>query len=306
MVPGGLRQAFFWCSQGLEGAARCPSAALYLTTPLAPLLQERYRDARCRMEQWMIPLLTSLISVSGALVSVVYGRRCMRSERLDVADQLAVRFREPLLLAVFNLETRIYNIVELGFFARFLAPDSSEEDREYAVLNTLYVVGQFFCWCEILRRDSQFVDPRNDERNCAVMRTLEAVRETFTDSITANEQCFRLFRGEQRALGEVMLVPAVDPHPGAPRWECMGYAAFLRALDDPQNGRWFVRLRAHIEVLAQDVRGHDVRLRLLQNRLIDILDVVDPEGRRIPVGLRKRVSPTASPPAQHEHQMARG
>lgn len=257
------------------------------------------------MEQWVIPLVTSLISVSGALVSVVYGRRGMRSERLDAADQLAVRFREPLLHAVFNLETRIYNIVELDFFARFLAPDSSEEDREYAVLNTLYVVGQFFCWCEILRSDSQFVDPRDDERNCEVMRTLEAVRDTFTDSITLNERCFRLFRGEQRALGEVMLAPAVDPHPGAPRWECMGYAAFLRALDDPQTGRWFRRLRTDIEVLAHDVRSNDARLRLIQNQLIDIVDILDPEARRVPVGLRKRVSPTALAPAQHENRMVR-
>jgi hypothetical protein len=257
------------------------------------------------MNQWIIPLMTSLISVAGALVSVVYSRRSARCERLDAAEQLAVRFREPLLHAVFNLETRIYNIIELGFFARFLAPDSSEEDREYAVLNTLYVVGQFFCWCEILRRDSQFVDPRNDERNREVMRTLEAVRDTFSDSITVNERCFRLFRGEQRALGEVMLAPAVDPHPGAPRWECMGYAAFLRALDDPQTGRWFRRLRADIEVLAQDMRGHDVRLRLIQKRLIDILDILDPDSHRVPVGLRERVSPIASPPAQHEHRMAR-
>jgi hypothetical protein len=251
------------------------------------------------MDQSIISLMSSLISVGGALVSVAYSRRSARAERLDAADQLAVRFREPLLNAVFNLETRLYNIVELGFFTRFLAPDSSEEDREYAVLNTLYVVGQYFCWCEILRRDSQFVDPRDDERNCEVIRTLEAVRETFTNSVS--EQCFRLFRGEQRALAEVMLVPAVDPHPGAPRWECMGYAAFVRALDDPNTGRWFRRLRSDIETLTQDVHGHDARLRLIQNRLIDILDILDPEAHRVPLDLRKRVSLPVSTPAQYEH-----
>lgn len=249
------------------------------------------------MEQWVIPMLTSLISVCGAFVSVIYSRRSVRAERLEAAEELAVRFREPLLQAVFNLETRIYNIVELGFFARFLAPDSMEEEREYAVLNTLYVVAQYFCWLEILRRESQFVDPRNDQRNREVVRTLEAVRDGFTDSITVHERCFRLFRGEQRALGEVMLVPALDPRPGAPRWECMGYAAFVRALEDPQTARWFRRLRADIEVLAQDVHGHDVRLRLIQHRLMDILDTVDPEARRIPAGLRKRVG-TASPSEQ--------
>ena len=255
--------------------------------------------------QWAIPVLTSLISFCGAFVSVVYSRRSMRSERLDAADQLAVRFREPLLEAVFNLETRIYNIVELGFFARFLTPVGSEEEREYAVLNTLYVVAQYFCWCEILRRDSQFVDPRNDERNRQVMRTLETVRDAFTDSITIDERCFRLFRGEQRALGEVMLVPALDPHPGAPRWECMGYAAFVRALEDPQTGRWFRRLRADIEVLSQGVRGHDVRLRLIQHRLMDILDTLDPEARRVQAGLRKRVRLTSSPSAPPEQRLAR-
>jgi hypothetical protein len=257
------------------------------------------------MDQWIIPLLTALISVAGALVSVAYSRRAMRAERLDAADQLAVRFREPLLHAVFNLETRIYNVIELGFFARFLARDSSEEDREYAALNTLHVVGQYFCWCEILRRDSQFVDPRNDERNSEIMRSLEAVRDTFSDSITVDERCFRLFRGEQRALGEVMLVPAVDPHPGTPRWECMGYAAFLRALDDPQMGRWFRRLRSDIEALAHDVPGRDARLRLIQNRLVDVLDVLDPEAHRVATGLRKRVSPTASPGAHDEHRITR-
>jgi len=254
------------------------------------------------MDQF-IPLTSSLISVGGALVSLAYSRRSARAERLDAADQLAVRFREPLLHAVFNLETRLYNIVELGFFARFLTPDSSEEDREYAVLNTLYVVAQYFCWCEILRRDSQFVDPRDDERNCDVIRTLEAVRETFTNSV--DERCFRLFRGEQRALGEVLLVPAVDPHPGAPRWECMGYAAFVRALDDPQTARWFRRLRSDIETLAHDVQGHDARLRHIQNRLIDILDILDPDADRIPLDLRKRVNLPAPVHTRYEHRLPR-
>jgi hypothetical protein len=251
------------------------------------------------MEQWIIPLLTSLLSVSGALISIVYSRRSVRSERLDAADQIAVRFREPLLQAVFNLQTRIYNIVELDFLARFLASGNGEEEGEYAVLNTLYVVAQYFCWCEILRRDTQFVDARSNERHCEVVRALEAVRDTFTDSITVNERCFRLFRGEQRALGEVMLVPALDPHPGAPRWECMGYAAFVRALEDPQTSRWFRRLRADIEVLAHDVRGHDVRLRLIHHRLMTILDALDPQGRQVPTVFRKLVGPPALlPPNQ--------
>jgi hypothetical protein len=250
------------------------------------------------MQHWLIPVLTSLISVGGALVSVVYSRRSTRADRLEAVEELAVRFREPLLQAVFNLETRIYNILKLGFFARFLSSESTEEEREYAVLNTLYVVAQYFCWIEILRRESQFIDPRDDDRNRDVVRTFEAVRDAFTDSITIDDPCFRIFRGEQRALGEVMLVRALDPHPGAPRWECLGYAAFVRALEDPQTARWFRRLRADIEIVAEDLRGHDARLRLVQHRLMDILDIIDPDARRVPMDLRKRV--TSAMPSQQQ------
>jgi len=68
---------------------------------------------------WIIPIVTSLISVGGAIVSVLFGRRAAFQERLHAAEQIATRFREPLLSAIFNLETRIYNIIELGFLTSF-------------------------------------------------------------------------------------------------------------------------------------------------------------------------------------------
>jgi hypothetical protein len=195
------------------------------------------------------------------------------------------------LHAAFNLETRLYNIVELGFFDRFHHADSSAEDREYAVLNTLYVVAQHFCWMEILRRDVQFIDPRNDRRYFTVLQRLEAVRDGFADSLAQDESCFRLFRGEQRALGEVMLVPVVDPPAGVPRWECLGYAPFVHALDEPAMARWFTRLRASIDLLIADTAAHDERLRVIQHRLMDLIDEIDPAAHRVPAELRKRLPP---------------
>ena len=241
------------------------------------------------MTDWIIPIVTSLISVVGAIVSVLYGRRAASQDRLHAAEQIATRFREPLLNAIFNLETRIYNIIELNFFDEFLGADAEPADREYAELNTLYVFAQYFCWIDILRRESQFIDPRNDQRTAEIVHRIEAVRDTFTDSRRIAERSFRLFRGEQRALGEVMLVAVPDAPTGAPRWECMGYASFVAALDTPALERWFGRLRADIAVLSADVRGHDTRLRLIQRSLIELIDVIDPNSRRVPIHLRKRV-----------------
>jgi hypothetical protein len=241
-------------------------------------------------------VITALISTAGALVSVVYSRRSARGDRLEAADQLVMRFREPLLHAAFNLETRIYNILELDFFRRFLTAENSDQEREYAVYNTLYVFAQYFCWVEILRRDSQFIDPKNDQRNRQYVKALENVRDTFTDSITIHDPTFRIFRGEQRALGEVMLVPVTDPPPGVPRWDCLGYAPFVQALEDPAMARWFRGLRSGIDQASQDLSGHDFRLGILQRDLMDLIDVIDPDARRVPSRLRRRVRDPTSPP----------
>jgi len=241
------------------------------------------------VQQWLIAAVPALVSAVGAFVSVVFSLRAARVERLSAADEIATRFREPLLQAAFNLETRIYNIVELGFFDRFLGADSTDSEREYAVVNTMYVFAQYFCWVEIIRRESQFIDPRNDETNRASALGLEAVSHTFADSIHTQERYFRLFRGEQRALGEVMLVPVEVPRSGAPRWECLGYASFVQSLEGEQMARWFRTLREDIGEVSRDVANHDRRLRLIQQRLMDIIDIVDPDARRVPSRLRKRL-----------------
>jgi hypothetical protein len=206
-----------------------------------------------------------------------------------MTEQLTVKFRAPLLNAAFNLETRMYNILELGFFSRFLTPENSDQEREYAVCNTLYLFAQYFCWVEILRRDSQFIDLRNDQRNRQYVNVLENVRHTFADSITIHDPTFRIFRGEQRALGEIMLVPVTDPPPGVPRWDCLGYAPFVQACEGPAMARWFRSLRNDIDQVARDLAGHDVRLRLLQTDLMELIDAIDPDARRVPSTLRRRV-----------------
>jgi hypothetical protein len=243
---------------------------------------------------WLIAVVPALISAIGVIASVVISRRAARVERLSAAEELATHFREPMLYAIFNLETRIYNVVELDFFGRFLGENNTDSEREYAVLNTMYVFAQFFCWREIMRREAQFIDLRNDRENRFYRAKFEAVSETIADSIGIQEKCFRLFRGEQRALGEVMFVPVEASKPGFPRWGCMTYPAFVQSLNDEQMGRWFRSLREDIEEIRKDVAKHDRRLRLIHHRLIDIVDILDPDEWRIPSQFRKRLAVPSS------------
>jgi hypothetical protein len=102
----------------------------------------------------LVAVGVAVISVAGALVSAFYGRRLARQEKLEDADRLAVRFREPLLQAAFNLQSRLYNIVRLDFLHNFMAAeDATPDEREYAVQNTVYLIGQYLGWLEVIRRE---------------------------------------------------------------------------------------------------------------------------------------------------------
>jgi hypothetical protein len=237
----------------------------------------------------VLSIVTALISVVGALLSFWFSRRAAHHDRITEAEALAMKFREPLVQAAFNLETRLYNILRQDFFQRFLVSDVAVQDRDYAVDNTLYVLGQYFCWVEIIRRESQYMDPRDAARNRVVAQQLEEIRDVFATSERFEDPVFRLFRGEQRALAEVMLVPVHDPQHGLPRWECMGYAAFVGAMRDDEFNRWFTRLREDITALAKEPDLHRERLVGAQHALVGLIEVLDPGGDRIPLTLRERL-----------------
>jgi hypothetical protein len=97
----------------------------------------------------------------------------------------------------------------------------------------------------------------------------------------------RLFRGEQRAVGEVMLVPT-ESVPGAPRWECLGYASFHANHDQPQLQAWFAPLEDDVADIAAS-GAVPPRLKELQHALVDLMDVLDPACERISGRWRERL-----------------
>jgi hypothetical protein len=228
----------------------------------------------------IVAIVVAGISAIAAIVSAWLASHAVRSERLAAAEQIAVRYREPLLQAAFNLQARIFNIVALRFFQRFARPGSTPDERQYAIENTLYLLGQYFCWVEILRRESQFLDPRSDRTNREVAHRLERVRDVFAASDPGSEIVFRLFRGEQRAIGEVMLTPTGTPVAGLPRWECLGYAAFAEQVAEEPMARWFKTLRCHLDILATD-GNRAARLVGIQHALLDLIRSLDPKAERV-------------------------
>ncbi|EWT03222.1 hypothetical protein N865_01790 [Intrasporangium oryzae NRRL B-24470] len=233
-------------------------------------------------------IAAALVAALAALTSAWFAQRSAAASRMHTAEALAVKFREPLLQAAFNLQTRIYNILRQGFLRKFTTGPHPERDVAYSIDNTLYLFGQYFCWVEILRRESQFLDPRSRERERAVADQLEKIRDAFASSDVPGAT-LRIFRGEQRAIGEVLLEPAGGDGPGVARWDCMGYASFVERLGSERLDRWFSPLRADIEAIRSDPGLGRARLVLVQHALLTLVEILDPEAGRTSGRMRERL-----------------
>jgi hypothetical protein len=243
------------------------------------------------MDNLVSAVVTILVTGLGVFLGAWFSVRQARKERLDRAEDLATRFREPLLQAAYNLQSRLYNIAKQDFLGRFLsAEEASQQERDYAVQNTCYLFGQYLAWVEIIRRESQYVDPRSRENNRLIVEKLEQVRHRLADSDRVDDRPLRLFRGEQRAVGELMLESVPTPVGDLPRWECLGYARFVdRLTGDPKFAAWFKPLEEGIDTLAKEAPDFPPRITELQHALIDLMDVLDPRSERVPATFRGRM-----------------
>jgi hypothetical protein len=218
-------------------------------------------------------VVIALIALVGAVASAgiaLYGQ--LRSTTLATrreAEAVLAKYREPLVGAAYELQGRLYNILELDFLRKYhLGGD--EPKRTYAVENTLYVVGQYFGWSEILRREIQFLSFSDSAVTRTVAECQRRIVELFQSDDPDLGLPFLIWRGEQRAIGERMIERDGD------QAQCVGYASFLER-QEPEFRRWFDRLRADIDALG---RERSPRLVALQHALVDLIRELDPHALR--------------------------
>ncbi len=244
-----------------------------------------------------VEITVSLISAAVALISVYLSTRAARgTARLNhefemaksratkeqLVEELMSKYREPLVRASFDLQSRIYNIIKNRFLVRYGGQGRGHE-RSYARENTLFLFAEYFGWVEILRRDVQFLDLGDVGRNRALVERLEKISDSFADDRKIRDPTFRIFRGEQRALGELM-IPKQEDAGSLSRRACIGYAEFrARLREDPEFAAWFRPVGEDVGALTED-DGHSYeRLTKLQHALVDLITFLDdPPTRFLP------------------------
>lgn len=190
-----------------------------------------------------------------------------RRDRRREVRELEARYSDSLLRSAYALQARFWNLVN-GRFSDVYVRGGTDEERFHAVTSTVWLVGQYFCWVELLRRDAYSLALGGVERGQQLLRLLARVEELFaTDRFPPR---FRLWRAQQSALGELMIVqPAVNN--GRP--DCIGYATFVENLDRQQFKRWFAPLEDALQGPWRDPERE--RLAHLQNALVELVEFLN-------------------------------
>lgn len=245
-------------------------------------------------------ILPSLISGSLALIAAgiaIWGQiqishRNQRFEKQKLeaeAERSLARYSEPLVRAAADLQSRLFNILAMHFVERFWVQGSPRE-QTYAVSNTAFLFAQFFAWTEATRLEIQFIRLEND----AQTKELSGLQSSIYSILQTDRYApaFRVFAGEQRAIGEHMLVET------ASGLKCMGYGEFLSHNGFPDN--------ALLQALYQDVidlkdnaPSAIPRFIALQHALVALMDFLDPNHLRFPSSERSRFVPTPHQAADH-------
>ncbi|MEU2166883.1 hypothetical protein ACH47V_05820 [Micromonospora chersina] len=251
----------------------------------------------------VIAVVSAGVAIACALVSAIATHRttieiqtlqqeARQHTKLELAEERFRLYREPLLWSAQSLQSRLYNGIGRGFLSRFLRHGLPEEQR-YARDNTVFVLAEYLGWLEIIRRDHRLWDRK-------ALASIEPLFEMIgrTSHILATEELkgpFRLFRGQQRAIGELMLIRNESSQNGA--LEVIGYAAFCDKLDDdPRFAKWFDQLRTEVATIESAGLEGNQRLIKLQSALIDLIKLLDPSGGPLAVVEQRRIPTTRESP----------
>jgi hypothetical protein len=224
-----------------------------------------------------------LVPVTMGLWAVWTWSQEREEERLTERARLAALYVNPFLSACEDLQSRIYNVLDLGGLRtlRKRYPDGAYAEE------ILYLIVRYFGWAAALSRYSPYAqDPE-------VTRLVEAVRNAFaTTDAGFPVGAFNFFHPEQKALGKMVMSRMEGEH-GVELDTISSYEFRERLASPPLADSRSVRQSLEALRHAEDVGNLPGRNRLerAQHYLVDLLHYIESrEGYSLFVGERKKCS----------------
>lgn len=244
-----------------------------------------------------LTVIAALVGAVGGLIGVVlkdffFSRSFERWKARQALQQIYVRYTNPIFLAASELCNRLVEICETHP-APFLASDllsiktermqsNTTDDlyyKKYKLVSSIYRFCAFWGWLELLRQEIVFLESGKSTKNKVVERKLEAIRADLADGQlnTSNDWISwhdrLVFREEQRAIGEIMIVKT--DHSAT----VMGYGEFCAKLEKSSAGsrdHWLeTALCFFLDPPNVDKNFHLIRLKRLIVHLVELMEELD-------------------------------
>ena len=234
----------------------------------------------------IVSIIIAVVSLIGSLVAAGFTGWISfyldQVKRRSEAKALIHKYRDPLTLAAYDLQSRLWGLVQQNL----LRYSGDENKKDLVYVYTAFLVGQYLSWTYILRRQAQFLRFSTDKTNTQLDLILGKITNEFSLDKFQEEGPFMLWRGQQMAIGELM----TQAQEGGQLY-CMGFALFASKYhSDPEFKKWFEPIESGINVLV-DTSAHgdsvaNYRLRRLQHLLVDLILLLG--ANRMTSGLNKK------------------
>lgn len=195
------------------------------------------------------------------------------------------KYTTPLLLAAIELRHRLENVIEhIAAIERehWLA---SESLTGYYFLSTLYVVGKFFAWLQILRRTIVYLDFTSVKETRQFENHLRAIEDSFTSPRLLAENTTSspstagdawVFTYWMQAVGALMIVREDDDY------RALDYVEFQKNFNQAANSD-FKRCIEVVAILFSELRANEPRFKriIAAHALVNaFVDFADPKHLR--------------------------
>ncbi|KAG0008530.1 hypothetical protein BGZ81_004017, partial [Podila clonocystis] len=122
--------------------------------------------------------------------------------RLNDTEVLIAKYRDPLVCAAYELQSRLYSIVT-GRFPLSWKGDADRRKQDHLVIYTPFLVGQYLSWTYIFRRQAQFLHIRT-KKDIKLTKTMDLIEFLFSSTKNTKGSPFCLWGADQKAIGELM------------------------------------------------------------------------------------------------------
>lgn len=221
----------------------------------------------------VVSIVLAVVSLVGSLIAAGFTGWISfyldQVKRQAEAKALTNKYRDPLTLSAYDLQSRLFGIVE----TKLLDYLHDAKKEELVKLYTAFLVGQYFSWVYIFRRQAQFLRFSTEKTNKRLNRIMDSITIEFSLD-QEGENALMLWRGQQMAIGELMTLNEEG------QLHCMGFAAFKAKYDDePTFKKWFEAIEEGILVLEKARKEKNTKapskVRRLQHLLIDLVTLLD-------------------------------